>query len=88
MQHFGLFTPAGLRVTSEIWGSVEYSDTEDHHDAYQLTERLLERLHTEGLILETAKGDDMSDGENSLWRACHCRLSRHARGRNKTSDRA
>lgn len=60
MQHFGLFTPAGLLVTSEIWGSVEYSDTEDHHDAYQLTERLLERLHTEGLILKSATREHAS----------------------------
>lgn len=55
MQQLGLFTSAGLRATSEIWGSVEFRDTESYSDGLQLTQRLLERLHKEGLMLETAE---------------------------------
>ena len=55
MQQLGLFTSKGLKATSEIWGSLEYRESEDHHDGRALTERLLTRLDDEKLILDTAE---------------------------------
>jgi hypothetical protein len=54
MQQVGMFIPDGLKALSEIWGSLEYKDREDHHDGAKLTERLLTRLHSEGLMKDTA----------------------------------
>lgn len=56
----GCSRPAGLRATSEIWGSLEFRDTESFSDGYQLTERLLERLDAEGLILPPAEQSHVS----------------------------
>lgn len=50
----GIFTTKGLKATSEIWGQVEFSRTEDHTDAERLTEMLLERLIREKLPTEAA----------------------------------
>jgi len=60
MEQLGLFTPKGLMATSEIWGSLEYRDKEDHHDGQRLTKQLLARLHSEALILDTAKEEHVS----------------------------
>lgn len=48
-----LVQPKGLRATSDIWGSLEYRDKEDHHDGERLTKQLLVRLQNESLILDT-----------------------------------
>jgi len=55
MQQVGMFTVKGLQAVSDIWGSLEYKDREDHHDGEKLNGRLLQRLHTEGLVLDTAE---------------------------------
>jgi hypothetical protein len=55
VEEVGMFTPKGLKAVSEIWGSLEYKNNEDHHDGEKLTERLLKRLRTEGLMLDTAE---------------------------------
>jgi hypothetical protein len=34
--------------------ALDYRDKEDHHDGEKLTEQLLTRLHTEGLMFDTA----------------------------------
>ena len=34
---------------------MEYRDKENHHDGEKLTEELLTRVHTEGLILDTVQ---------------------------------
>ncbi|MHC2841737.1 hypothetical protein [Bradyrhizobium diazoefficiens] len=60
MEQVGMFTLKGLKAVSDIWGSLEYRDKEDHHDGSKLTERLLERLHSEGLMLGTTQQDDIS----------------------------
>lgn len=60
MQQLGLFTAKGLKATSEIWGSLEYRDREDHHDGEKLTEQLLTRLQTEGLVLDTAQDEHVA----------------------------
>jgi hypothetical protein len=57
MEQVGMFTTAGLKAVSDIWGSLEYREKEDHHDGRKLTEQLLTRLHAEGLILDTAKAE-------------------------------
>jgi AbiV family abortive infection protein len=59
MEQVGMFTPNGLKAVSEIWGSLEYRDREDHHDGAKLTEQMLKRLHAEGLMLDTAQDDDV-----------------------------
>ncbi len=58
MEQVGLFTAQGLRAASEIWGSLKYREREDHHDGAKLTERLLQRLLSEDLMLETAQQSD------------------------------
>ena len=55
MQHLGLFSSKGLKVTSEIWGSRDFRESEDRHDGGALTEKLLTRLDEEKLILDTAE---------------------------------
>lgn len=55
MGRIGLFSPKALKATSDIWGSLEYRDKEDHHEGERLTEQLLTRLHKEGLIPDTAE---------------------------------
>jgi hypothetical protein len=57
MQQLGLFTAAGLKAISDIWGAVEYCDKEGRHEGDQLTEALLRRLHTEGLMADTAQDE-------------------------------
>lgn len=57
MEQVGMFTPAGLKAVSDIWGSLEYREKEGHHDGRRLTEQLLTRLHAEGLILDTANAE-------------------------------
>jgi hypothetical protein len=57
MEQVGMFTPAGLKAVSDIWGSLEYREKEDHHDGRKLTEQLLTRLHAEDLILDTANAE-------------------------------
>ncbi|UQE03146.1 hypothetical protein JEY30_37700 [Bradyrhizobium japonicum] len=54
MEQVGMFTPKALKVVSEIWGSLEYNDKEDHHEGAKLTEQVLARLHAEGLLPATA----------------------------------
>jgi|ERR1700688_2273154 hypothetical protein len=60
MEQVGLFTSQGLQAASDIWGTLEYMDREDHHDGRKLTERLLHRLLAENLMLETAEEDDLA----------------------------
>lgn len=60
MEQLGMFTIEGLQAVSDIWGSLEYKDKEDHHDGTKLTERLLQRLHAEGLMPDTAKDEDVA----------------------------
>ncbi|WP_316204180.1 hypothetical protein [Bradyrhizobium sp. SZCCHNS3051] len=50
-----MFTVKGLQAVSDVWGSLDYKDREDHHDGEKLTGRLLQRLHEEGLMLDTAE---------------------------------
>lgn len=60
MHQLGLFTPAGLRATSDIWGSLEFREMESFTEGYRLTERLLERVDAERLILPTATSAHVS----------------------------
>jgi len=60
MEQVGMFKPAGLRAVSDIWGSLDYKDREDHHDGQKLTEQLLARLVAEDLPLDTAEQDDVA----------------------------
>jgi hypothetical protein len=60
MEQVGMFTPKGLEAVSEVWGSLEYIDKEDHHDGKKLTEQMLTRLHAEGRMLDTAQQDHVS----------------------------
>lgn len=55
MEQVGMFTPDGLKAVSDIWGTLDYRDKEDHHDGEKLIEQLLTRLHAEGLMLDTAE---------------------------------
>ena len=40
----GIFTPKGLDATAEIWGQVEFRDTQTHADSRRLAQQLLTRL--------------------------------------------
>ena len=52
MSAFGIFTPRGLMVTSEIWDEMEFVDSERPEDALKLTTALVGRLVEEGLPRE------------------------------------
>lgn len=49
MSALGVFTPQGLKATSEIWGQMTFTTTAKSVDARRLTRHLLERLCEEGL---------------------------------------
>jgi len=49
MSALEMFTLAGLRAISEIWGQVFFTETESNRDAERLTKALIERLIVEGL---------------------------------------
>lgn len=59
MEQVGMYNVKGLQAVCDIWGSLEYVDKEDHHDAEKLTERLLHKLHAEGCMLDTAEESDL-----------------------------
>ena len=54
MSALGIFTPQGLKATADVWGEVEFKDTENHEHVEHLTRQLLERLIAEGLPTESA----------------------------------
>ena len=56
----GIFSRKGLDATAEIWGQLEFRDTESHADTRRLTEQLLKRLILEGLPSETATQEDVN----------------------------
>jgi hypothetical protein len=60
MEQVGMFTPAGLKAASDIWGSLEYKDDQDHHDGEKLTKLILERFLAEGLPLPTAQQEHVT----------------------------
>jgi hypothetical protein len=49
MSALGVFTLAGLRATSEIWGQEFFTENESIRDAERLTKELIGRLIVEGL---------------------------------------
>jgi len=53
----GIFTLAGLRATSQVWGQLEFTDSETLRDAERLTRQLFDRLIAEGLSQEFATQD-------------------------------
>lgn len=55
----GIFSQQGMTATAEIWGQVEFKDTETRADAERLTEQLLKRLIAEGLPSEAATQKDV-----------------------------
>ena len=50
----GVFTPEGLRATSEIWGQVEFTDQVTRREAFELGRQLFTRLCHEKLPREYA----------------------------------
>lgn len=56
----GMFTPAGLRATTEIWGPFEFQEKETLQDAERLTQELVARLIAEGLPRECATQDHVN----------------------------
>ena len=53
MAAVGIFTLQGLKAVSEIWGQMNFANTENYGDTIQLTKKLLERLANENLMGET-----------------------------------
>ena len=54
MEMAGLFTAQGLKATSEIWGKVDFVDSQGFEESSFLTKKLLDRLIEEGLPNESA----------------------------------
>ncbi|MGM4922585.1 hypothetical protein AB8A31_06740 [Tardiphaga sp. 804_B3_N1_9] len=54
MSACGMFTVAGLTAVAEIWGEVDFVDKETLQAAERLTQKLLERLISEDLPVESA----------------------------------
>ena len=57
----GVFTQAGLRATSEIWGRVEFTDQVTRMVAFELGRQLVSRLGREELPHEEATRKQASD---------------------------
>jgi hypothetical protein len=57
----GIFNRRGLVATADIFGQLEFKDTESHWDAQRLTEELLKRLIAENLPTEAASGDHIDE---------------------------
>jgi hypothetical protein len=53
----GVFTRAGLQAVSEIWGAVDFHDSEGFHTSRDLTRALFARLDEEKLVTEAATQD-------------------------------
>jgi len=60
MSALGIFTPKGVKATAEIWGQVEFKDTESNHEADHLTQQLVKRLIEKGLPVDIATQDDVN----------------------------
>jgi len=60
----GIFSLAGLKATSEVWGQLEFQKMETLRDAECLTKELLDRLIAEGLPNASATQDHV----NALYR--------------------
>jgi hypothetical protein len=50
MDTLGLFTERGIMAVSEIWGQVNFKDSETRQDADALTEELIKRIESERLF--------------------------------------
>ncbi|WP_061276831.1 hypothetical protein [Komagataeibacter xylinus] len=50
----GMFSRAGVRATADVWGAVNFVDSQGHTEARNLTHALAARLDTEGLVTEQA----------------------------------
>jgi hypothetical protein len=60
----GIFSLAGLKATSQVWGQLEFQETETLQDAERLTKELLARLIADCLPSESATQDHV----NALYR--------------------
>lgn len=58
LERVGVFTPAGLTIVSEVWGSLEFKDQEDHEVCKDLIEQMLHCLDAKGLISVAAEEAD------------------------------
>ena len=56
----GIFSRKGLQAAADIWGQLDFKDTENHTDAPRLTNELLTRLINEELPSETATQDHVN----------------------------
>ncbi len=56
----GMFSLAGLKAASEVWGRLEFQETETLQDAERLTQELLARLIADGLPSESATQDHVN----------------------------
>jgi hypothetical protein len=56
----GVFSPRGLRAASDVWGAVEFKDSENWQDSEKLTRCLLEKLIAEKLPSNEASDQDVS----------------------------
>ena len=63
MAALGIFTPQGLKATSDIWDQLAFTNTEDKEDARRLTSQLIERLCKENL----PKPDASQDHANEMF---------------------
>jgi hypothetical protein len=50
MEQVGMFTSAGLRAVSQIWGNLEYKDDQDHQDSEKLTKGATTRRRTPATV--------------------------------------
>lgn len=57
MSALGIFTKRGLKMTSEIWGSVHFTKIQSYEDTKHLTQRLVKRLIAESLPSEQLRNN-------------------------------
>lgn len=62
----GVFTRTGLQATADVWGAVDFVDTQGYSTALDLTRQLAARLDAEGLVAEEVRDSDRHAFYN-LW---------------------
>ena len=62
----GVFAPKGLRTVADIWGQIEFADSQGSCDSRSLTRALLERLDREGLLTDAAEDHHVNTLYN-IW---------------------
>lgn len=60
MAAVGMFTREGLQAVADVWGEVEFVDTQGHTEQSKLTQAMFERLDNAQVVTEAATADHVN----------------------------